>query len=223
MLSQEELDKLLEEGGEGTDTGGGGTDENKPETSAASSSDQPISQDELDEILGESDGSKTSTATASETGDDGSTDDDVDWADAFQEAAEGGDAAAAKAIHQGTTGDKPAEEKDHAEAKAPDFAEFSKATPTSPDETGIKPNLDFILELPLEVSVELGRSSMQIKDLLKLGQGAVVELNKMAGEPAEIYVNQKLMAKGEVVVVNEKFGVKLTEIISPADRVRSLG
>ena len=71
--------------------------------------------------------------------------------------------------------------------------------------------------------MELGRKKIQIKDLLKLGQGSVVELNKMAGEPAEIYVNHKLMAKGEVVVVNEKFGVKLSEIISPADRVKSLG
>lgn len=218
MLSQEELDKLLEEGGEGTDTGETGTDENKPEASAASSSDQPISQDELDKILGETEAGESSTS--SETQDNGNPDKDVDWADAFQEAAEGGDAAAAKAINQGATGDKP---DDRATAKAPEFAEFNKTTPPTSDEAGAKPNLDFILELPLEVSVELGRSSMQIKDLLKLGQGAVVELNKMAGEPAEIYVNQKLMAKGEVVVVNEKFGVKLTEIISPADRVRSLG
>ena len=64
---------------------------------------------------------------------------------------------------------------------------------------------------------------MKIKELLQLGQGSIVELNKMAGEPADIYVNRKLMAKGEVVVVNEKFGIKLTEIISPQERVRSLG
>ncbi len=222
MLSQEELDKLLEEGGEGMDTGEAGTTDDKAEA-AASSTDQPISQDELDDILGESKDNETSTAAPSEKKEDeNKPDDDVDWADAFKEAAEGGDAAAAKAIKQGTTEDKPAK-KEQEVARAPDFAEFSKTASPVTDETGSKPNLDFILELPLEVSVELGRSSMQIKDLLKLGQGAVVELNKMAGEPAEIYVNQKLMAKGEVVVVNEKFGVKLTEIISPADRVRSLG
>lgn len=85
------------------------------------------------------------------------------------------------------------------------------------------PNLDFILDIPLEVSVELGRTKMLISDLLQLGQGSVVELSKLAGEPLEILVNQKLVARGEVVVVNEKFGVRLTDIISPVDRVKQLG
>jgi flagellar motor switch protein FliN len=85
------------------------------------------------------------------------------------------------------------------------------------------PNLDFIFDIPLEVSVELGRAKMLIKDLLQLGQGSVIELNKMAGEPIEILVNQKLVARGEVVVVNEKFGVRLTDVISPANRVKQLG
>jgi len=84
------------------------------------------------------------------------------------------------------------------------------------------PNLEFILDIPLEVSVELGRTKMLIKDLLHLGQGSVIELDKMAGEPIEILLNQKLVARGEVVVVNEKFGVRLTDIISPADRVKQL-
>ncbi len=84
-------------------------------------------------------------------------------------------------------------------------------------------NLDFILDIPLEVSVELGRTKMLISDLLQLAQGSVVELTKLAGEPLEILVNQKLVARGEVVVVNEKFGVRLTDIISPADRVKQLG
>ena len=84
-------------------------------------------------------------------------------------------------------------------------------------------NLDFIFDIPLEVSVELGRTKMLIKDLLLLGQGSVIELNKLAGETLEILVNQKLVARGEVVVVNEKFGVRLTDIISPADRVKQLG
>lgn len=82
--------------------------------------------------------------------------------------------------------------------------------------------LDFILDIPLELSVELGRSKMLVNDLLQLGQGSIVELNKLAGEPVEIYINRKLIARGEVVVVNEKFGVRLTDIISPMDRVRSL-
>ncbi|RPJ07734.1 MAG: flagellar motor switch protein FliN [Deltaproteobacteria bacterium] len=84
-------------------------------------------------------------------------------------------------------------------------------------------NLDFILDIPLEVSVELGRTKMNISDLLQLGQGSVIELTKLAGEPLEILVNQRLVARGEVVVVNEKFGVRLTDIISPADRVKQLG
>ena len=85
------------------------------------------------------------------------------------------------------------------------------------------PNLDFILDIPLEVSVELGRTKMLISDLLQLGQGSVIELTKLAGEPLEILVNQKLVARGEVVVVNEKFGIRLTDIISPTERVKQLG
>lgn len=83
-------------------------------------------------------------------------------------------------------------------------------------------DLDFILDIPLELSVELGRRKMLINDLLQLGQGSIVELDKLAGEPLEIYINRKLVARGEVVVVNEKFGVRLTDIITPMERVRSL-
>ena len=84
-------------------------------------------------------------------------------------------------------------------------------------------DLDFILDIPLEVSVELGRTRMLINDLLQLGQGSVVELTKLAGEPMEIFVNGRLFARGEAVVVNEKFGVRLTDVISPAERIKSLG
>lgn len=83
-------------------------------------------------------------------------------------------------------------------------------------------SLDFILDIPLEVTVELGRTKMLINDLLQLGQGSVIELTKLAGEPMEILVNNKLVARGEVVVVNEKFGVRLTDIVSPMERVQSL-
>lgn len=82
--------------------------------------------------------------------------------------------------------------------------------------------LDFILDIPLELSVELGKTRMLVNDLLQLGQGSIVELNKLAGEPLEVYINRKLIARGEVVVVNEKFGVRLTDIITPIDRVKSL-
>jgi|SRR5208283_5040301 flagellar motor switch protein FliN/FliY len=85
------------------------------------------------------------------------------------------------------------------------------------------PNLDFILDIPLEISVELGRTKIPISDLLQLGQGSVIELAKMTGEPLEILVNQRLVARGEVVVINDKFGVRLTDVISPAERVKQLG
>jgi flagellar motor switch protein FliN len=83
-------------------------------------------------------------------------------------------------------------------------------------------NLSLILDIPLRVTVELGRAKMVVADLLNLGQGSVIELNKLAGEPMEVLVNDKLVARGEAVVVNEKFGVRLTDIISPTERVEQL-
>lgn len=83
-------------------------------------------------------------------------------------------------------------------------------------------NMDMILDIPLTVSVELGRMKMMVKDLLQLSQGAVVELEKLAGEPMEILVNGRLIARGEAVVVNDKFGVKLTDIVSPSERINRL-
>lgn len=83
-------------------------------------------------------------------------------------------------------------------------------------------DLDFILDIPLTLTVELGRSKMLISELLQLGQGSVLELSKLAGEPMDVFINQRLIARGEVVVVNEKFGVRLTDIVSPAERVNRL-
>ena len=83
-------------------------------------------------------------------------------------------------------------------------------------------NMDFLLDIPLEISVELGKAKITIGDLLKLSQGSVVELNKLTEEPLEVFVNKKLMAQGEVVVVNDKFGIRLTNIISPGERVKEL-
>jgi flagellar motor switch protein FliN/FliY len=82
--------------------------------------------------------------------------------------------------------------------------------------------LEFILDLPLQVTVELGRTRMVVNDLLQLAQGSIVELEKTAGDPLEILVNDKLIARGEVVAVNEKFGIRVTEIISPTDRIVQL-
>jgi flagellar motor switch protein FliN/FliY len=83
-------------------------------------------------------------------------------------------------------------------------------------------DLNFILDIPLTLSAELGRSRLLISELLQLGQGSVIELTKVAGEAMDVYVNQRLIARGEVVVVNEKFGIRLTDIISPAERVNKL-
>lgn len=101
-----------------------------------------------------------------------------------------------------------------------EFPDLSKEEHLS--EEHFKRELDFILDIPLDISVELGRTKLIINELLQLGQGSVIELNKLAGELLEIYVNGKLLARGEAVVVNEKFGVRLTDIISPLERVKQL-
>ena len=90
------------------------------------------------------------------------------------------------------------------------------------EDEGKDRNLSLILDIPLKVTVELGRTKMVVSELLNLGQGSVVELSKLAGEPMEVLVNDKLVARGEAVVVNEKFGVRLTDIISPTERVEQL-
>jgi flagellar motor switch protein FliN/FliY len=84
-------------------------------------------------------------------------------------------------------------------------------------------NIDFILDIPMQVTVQVGSTKMVVRELLQLGQGSVIELEKLAGEPMEVLVNNKLVARGEVVVVNEKFGIRLTDVISAAERVQQLG
>jgi flagellar motor switch protein FliN/FliY len=82
--------------------------------------------------------------------------------------------------------------------------------------------LNFILDIPLQLTVELGRTSLLVKDILQLTQGAVVELTKLAGEPLDVFANSKLVARGEAVVVNDKFGVRLIDIVSPNERVEKV-
>ncbi len=84
-------------------------------------------------------------------------------------------------------------------------------------------DIDFILDIPLELTVVIGRTRILVQELLQLTQGSVVALDKLAGEPMEVYVNGKLVGRGEVVVVNEKFGIRITDIISPQERVKQLG
>ena len=83
--------------------------------------------------------------------------------------------------------------------------------------------LDLLLDIPLDVSVEVGRSKILVRDLLQLQEGSMIELDKLAGEPLDLYVNSRLIARGEAVVVNDKFGLRLTDVVSPAERIEKLG
>ena len=109
-------------------------------------------------------------------------------------------------------------QEDQLEASSVAFAEVEPAM----NEGSNGQNMDFLLEIPLEISVELGKKRISIGELLKLSQGSVVELDKLTDQPLDIFVNNKLMAEGEVVVVNERFGIRLLNIISPKDRVKEL-
>ena len=85
------------------------------------------------------------------------------------------------------------------------------------------PDLDMILDIPVRLSMEVGNTSISIRNLLQLGQGSVIELDRLAGEPLDVLVNGTLIAHGEVVVVNEKFGIRMTDVISPSERIKKLG
>lgn len=136
----------------------------------------------------------------SDTQDDQSLDDD--WGAAIAEQA----AAEAAALQK------------QQQASAAVFQDFGNKNPR-PD----TPNdIDFILDIPVQLTVELGRTKIAIKNLLQLAQGSVVELDGLAGEPMDVLVNGCLIAQGEVVVVNDKFGIRLTDIITPSERIRKL-
>jgi len=93
----------------------------------------------------------------------------------------------------------------------------------SPKLPGDKSKLDFLFDVPLKVSVEVGRAILLVKDLLKMQEGYVIELDKNSGEPLDLYVNSRLIARGEAVLVNERFGIRLTEVVSPSERLERLG
>lgn len=124
------------------------------------------------------------------------------------------------------------QERADAAAKAAASAAASTATPAGSalfQDFGSKSHqaetandIDFILDIPVQLTVELGRTKIAIKNLLQLAQGSVVELDGMAGEPMDVLVNGCLIAQGEVVVVNDKFGIRLTDIVTPAERIRKL-
>ncbi|MEJ5226365.1 flagellar motor switch protein FliN [Thermodesulfovibrio sp.] len=108
--------------------------------------------------------------------------------------------------------------KEKQEIQTPHIDEFTPA-----QEKPKLRDIDFILDIPLELVVIIGRTKILVQELLQLTQGSVVALEKLAGEPMEVYVNGKLIGRGEVVVVNEKFGIRITDIISPQERVKQLG
>ena len=101
-------------------------------------------------------------------------------------------------------------------------AEFGNLQPDSAAENKSDINMDVILDVPVTLSMEVGRTRVPIRNLLQLNQGSVVELERVAGKPLDVFVNGTLIAHGEVVVVNEKFGIRLTDVISPAERIRKL-
>ncbi|HYC42146.1 MAG TPA: flagellar motor switch protein FliN [Noviherbaspirillum sp.] len=131
---------------------------------------------------------------------DGQSAADDDWGAALAEQSQAEAAAAAK------------------QASPAMFQDFSGAG----IKTGTHNDIDFILDIPVQLTVELGRTKIAIKNLLQLAQGSVVELDGLAGEPMDVLVNGCLIAQGEVVVVNDKFGIRLTDIITPSERIRKL-
>lgn len=144
-------------------------------------------------------------STPQPTNPDGATD---DWAAAMAEQAQTEAAAAAAPVSP------PAD--DYARAQFQDLQKESVAP------VGGEANLDVILDIPVTISMEIGHTKISIRNLLQLNQGSVVELDRLAGEPMDVLVNNCLVAHGEVVVVNEKFGIRLTDIVSAAERVKKL-
>ena len=131
-----------------------------------------------------------------------------EWAAAMEEQAD---------AEAGAEGEEAAAEPD----TSAEAAQFQELQPEAKGGVG-DVNLDAILDVPVTISMEIGRTKISIRNLLHLNQGSVVELDRLAGEPMDVLVNGTLIAQGEVVVVNEKFGIRLTDIISPADRVKRL-
>ncbi len=135
---------------------------------------------------------------------DGAAETDVDWGDALKE--------------QAATEEQGGVDS----ATFPDLQDASDASAKSLS-GGDDVNLDIILDVPVTISMEIGRTRINIRNLLQLTQGSVVELDRFAGEPMDVLVNGTLIAHGEVVVVNDKFGIRLTDVISPSERVKKLG
>lgn len=142
-----------------------------------------------------------------------------EWAAALAEAGDASQDDIDALLNQGPAAAAPAAP---AAPRAPleDFASAPKSTGVQLGLDG--PNLDVILDIPVSISMEVGSTEISIRNLLQLNQGSVVELDRLAGEPLDVLVNGTLIAHGEVVVVNEKFGIRLTDVISPTERIKKL-
>lgn len=145
-----------------------------------------------------------------------------DWGDAMEEQA----SSEADTEAEADWGDALKEQEDSENLETAQFDELEAQTEevqenkaTSVDDI----KLDVILDVPVTVSMEIGRTKINIRNLLQLNQGSVIELDRFAGEPMDVLVNGTLIAHGEVVVVNDKFGIRLTDVISPSERVKKLG
>lgn len=148
-----------------------------------------------------------------------------DWAAAMQEQSDSESAAESGVEAEADWGDALQEQNDAENLESAQFkeleqnAEHSVKTDVSAEDL----KLDVILDVPVNISMEIGRTQINIRNLLQLNQGSVIELDRFAGEPMDVLVNGTLIAHGEVVVVNDKFGIRLTDVISPTDRVKKLG
>lgn len=129
-----------------------------------------------------------------------------DWAEALDEAG------------QADQANQTEDTNESSEVAPADFQDLKDESSTIGDDV----NIDVILDIPVIVSMEIGRTHINIRNLLQLNQGSVIELDRLAGEPLDVLVNGTLIAHGEVVVVNEKFGIRLTDVISPTERVKKL-
>jgi flagellar motor switch protein FliN/FliY len=153
----------------------------------------------------------------------------ADWGDAMEEQATAEAESGVETSEEDAGadwGDALQEQNDAEDLEAATFDELEAQTETGPtavSSTSEDIKLDVILDVPVTVSMEIGRTSINIRNLLQLNQGSVIELDRFAGEPMDVLVNGTLIAHGEVVVVNDKFGIRLTDVISPSERVKKLG
>lgn len=186
----------------------------KPEAGAAEDWSAAMAEEEAAKAAAAGDAAQEAAA------DGGDDDDSTDWGAAMaeqEEADSSTDWGAAMAEQSESEGAMSALTGGET-AKATQFVDFSNSS-----EAGEKMrDVDFILDIPVQLTVELGRTKLPIKNLLQLAQGSVVELDGLAGEPMDVLVNGCLIAQGEVVVVNDKFGIRLTDVITPAERIRKL-